>query len=43
MLFLHKNVGEQTIPSPSAFTEGLFTFINYFSEKEGFKNRFTVK
>jgi hypothetical protein len=28
--------GSLTIPSPLAFAEGLF-FINYFSEKEGFR------
>jgi hypothetical protein len=25
-----------TITSPLAFAEGLFVFMNYFSEKEGF-------
>jgi len=28
--------GEPDHSSPLAFTEGLFIFINYFSEKEGF-------
>jgi len=30
------NPGSQTIISPLAFAEGLFCFLNYFSEKEGF-------
>jgi hypothetical protein len=28
--------GNLTISSPLAFAEGLFLFLNYFSEKEGF-------
>ena len=30
------NRGSSSIPSPLAFAEGLFNFINYFLEKEGF-------
>jgi hypothetical protein len=30
------NRGSQTISSPLAFAEGLFLFVNYFPEKEGF-------
>jgi len=30
------NRGSQDIPSPLAFAEGLFYFLNYLTEKEGF-------
>ena len=30
--------GSQNIPSPMAFTEGLFLFMRYFSEKKGYLN-----
>jgi hypothetical protein len=30
------NPGSLSISSPLAFAEGLFIFVNYFSEKEGF-------
>jgi hypothetical protein len=30
------NRGSLTISSPLAFAEGLFVFMKYFSEKEGF-------
>jgi len=31
-----------SISSPLAFAEGLFIFLNYFPEKEGFLNRTVV-
>jgi hypothetical protein len=30
------NRGSLSISSPLAFAEGLFVFVNYFPEKEGF-------
>ena len=35
--------GARQFPALWHLAEGLFVFINYFSEKEGFLNRFTVK
>jgi hypothetical protein len=32
----------QDITSPLAFAEGLFIFMNYFHEKEGFSKPFAV-
>ncbi len=34
--FQLEDVGEPEISSPLAFAEGLFYFMNYFPEKEGF-------
>jgi len=36
------NRGSLSISSPLAFAEGLFIFLNYFPEKEGFLNRTVV-
>jgi hypothetical protein len=36
------NRGSSSISSPLAFAEGLFDFLNYFPEKEGFLRGFKV-